>query len=155
MTPLRVIGFSGTFLLLAACSRAPEAVDAMEIGVNASTEPVLSPDPIDGQVWKPISGTGADGILRESYPEVGRGTDPWHAPLGTQPTRGYPEGAIRRREPPVPDHVLAAQLAAADANVRNDSPRPSHPNALQPGERSASTITQAVGAAKDDRDTRP
>lgn len=96
--------------LLAACNRAqPPEGDAFA---------ELAPEPAAVQTWEPIARSTERPLVDRAAPGAAAGRLPGQVagPSGTQPAKaGFPEGALTARQPPVPDEILAAEMAAADA----------------------------------------
>lgn len=144
-----------TWALMAGCSEAPAPVVATEnVAVPpAATSPPAKP--VAGQTWEPITRAGADGRARAPDQEAGPGSDPLLAHLDTLQGTGSTQAVERGTAPRVPDKIRAAQKAARAPSPLASPTRPVPVNGLQPGERSASTLRQAVEDAKLERGTRP
>lgn len=116
-----VIGMS-VAVLLGACNRV--AVDD-----EVQPESRQAPESALAQSWEPI-------------PTSPEGPSPAHAPQGAgpsqlpgaggagiyQPKAPFPEGALRARQAPVPDEILAAEIAAVDAAGPQQAADPMQPD---------------------------
>jgi hypothetical protein len=102
--------YFSVIVLVGACSRTPDDADSLAQAEPASESELA-------QTWEPVQKTSQPGLPGQAAYGVGRSSAPGSGgPGGNQPApTGFPEGSMPARQPPVPDHILAAEMAKADA----------------------------------------
>lgn len=110
MTSLKpLLACAGMCLLLAGCNR-----DASNGEGVVATD--LQPAPTASQTWEPVPRSPASHNDAPAPTEQGDAASVGPGAGGSQPPiqATFPEGSLRARQAPVPDVILAAEMAAAD-----------------------------------------
>lgn len=131
-------------LLLGGCNRSASTGDT----VVATAD--LQPGPVAGQAWEPVSRPASrqTGGLADQLPDDSPAAGPGGSVLPQKAS--FPEGSLSARQAPVPDVILAAEMAASDQAVARQHasmPVPGGPaaqiNARMPRQPSPTALQQS------------